>query len=78
MPKPPKTPRQKRKPPRNPNRLSRVALLQDCVTFAGAFDLPESAALTLFEFFSNIVVRRGTAPAAPGSLLPMQVPQAEG
>ena len=38
----------------------------------------ESAQVALFEFFSNIVVRRGTAPAAPGSLLPMQVPQAEG
>lgn len=38
----------------------------------------EAAQVALFEFFSNVVVRRGTAPAAPGSLLPMQVPQAEG
>lgn len=29
----------------------------------------------LFEFFSNLVVRRGTTPAAPGSLLAMKVPQ---
>lgn len=35
------------------------------------------AQVTLFEFFSNLVVRRGTAPAAPGSLLPMKVPQQE-
>ncbi|MCC2592824.1 DUF3710 domain-containing protein [Tessaracoccus sp. OS52] len=37
----------------------------------------EEAQLTLFEFFSNLVVRRGTKPAAPGSLLPMSVPTAE-
>lgn len=36
------------------------------------------AQVALFEFFSNIVVRRGTSPAAPGSLLPMRVPEAEG
>lgn len=35
------------------------------------------AQVALFEFFSNIVVRRGTAPAAPGSLLTMRVPQAQ-
>lgn len=33
------------------------------------------ASLTLFEFFANIVVRRGTAPVAPGALIPMTVPQ---
>lgn len=37
----------------------------------------EEAQLTLFEFFSNLVVRRGTSPAAPGSLLPMTVPTGE-
>lgn len=41
---------------------------------------PDSAdaQIALFEFFSNLVVRRGSAPAAPGSLLPMRVPEAEG
>lgn len=34
----------------------------------------EDAELALFEFFSNLVIRRGTAPAAPGSLLHMTVP----
>lgn len=38
----------------------------------------EEAQIALNEFFSNIVVRRGTAPAAPGSLLNMTMPQAEG
>lgn len=33
------------------------------------------AQLTIFEFFSNLVVRRGTQPAVPGSILPMTVPQ---
>lgn len=37
----------------------------------------EDAQLTLFEFFSNLVVRRGTSPAAPGSLLAMTVPTGE-
>ena len=37
----------------------------------------EDAQVALFEFFSNLVVRRGTTPAAPGSLLPMRVPQQE-
>lgn len=37
----------------------------------------EEAQVALFEFFSNIVVRRGSAPAAPGSLLPMKVPETE-
>lgn len=36
------------------------------------------AQLHLFEFFSNLVVRRGSTPAAPGSLLPMRVPEAKG
>lgn len=35
------------------------------------------AQVTLFEFFSNLVVRRGTNPAAPGSLLAMTVPTGE-
>ena len=35
----------------------------------------EDAQVALEEFFSNLVVRRGTEPAAPGSLLPMTVPQ---
>ncbi|NHB83677.1 DUF3710 domain-containing protein [Tessaracoccus sp. HDW20] len=41
---------------------------------------PENAdaQVALFEFFSNLIVRRGSQPAAPGSLLPMKVPQAEG
>lgn len=34
----------------------------------------EEAELALFEFFSNLVVRRGAAPAGPGSLLHMTVP----
>lgn len=33
------------------------------------------AQVALEEFFSNLVVRRGTAPAAPGSLLAMTVPE---
>ena len=37
----------------------------------------QDAQVALTEFFSNIVVRRGTSPAAPGSLLPMRVPQQE-
>lgn len=35
----------------------------------------EEAQVALEEFFSNLVVRRGTDPAAPGSLLHMTVPQ---
>lgn len=35
----------------------------------------EEIQVALQEFFSNLVVRRGTDPAAPGSLLPMKVPQ---
>lgn len=35
----------------------------------------EDAQVALFEFFSNLVVRRGTAPSAPGSLLTMTVPE---
>lgn len=35
----------------------------------------EAAQIALTEFFSNLVVRRGTEPAAPGSLLHMTVPQ---
>lgn len=34
----------------------------------------QAVQLTLFEFFSNLVVRRGTDPAVPGSVLPMTVP----
>lgn len=34
----------------------------------------EDADLKLFEFFANLVVRRGSEPAAPGSLLKMSVP----
>lgn len=37
----------------------------------------EAAQLTLFEFFSNLVVRRGIDPAVPGSVLPMTVPVLE-
>lgn len=37
----------------------------------------EDAELTLFEFFSNAVVRRGEEAAAPGSLLRMSVPNSE-
>lgn len=37
----------------------------------------EDAQLSLFELFSNLVVRRGTEPAAPGSLLAMTVPTLE-
>ncbi|MDO5676685.1 MAG: DUF3710 domain-containing protein [Propionibacteriaceae bacterium] len=35
----------------------------------------DEAQVALEEFFGNLVVRRGTLPAAPGSLLPMTVPQ---
>lgn len=35
----------------------------------------EAASVTLFEFFSNLVVRRGTKPVAPGNLLYMSVPE---
>lgn len=35
----------------------------------------EEAQIALQEFFSNLVVRRGSDPAAPGSLLPMTAPQ---
>lgn len=38
----------------------------------------EEAQVALFEFFSNLIVRRGTQPAAPGSLLPMKVPETKG
>lgn len=34
----------------------------------------EDAQVALYEFFSNLVVRRGTQPAAPGSILHMTVP----
>ena len=37
----------------------------------------KEAQLALFEFFSNLVVRRGASPAVPGSALPMRVPEAE-
>ncbi len=37
----------------------------------------DAAQLTLFEFFSNLVVRRGVDPAVPGSALPMTVPVLE-
>lgn len=37
----------------------------------------EDLALKLREFFANLVVRRGGGPAAPGSLLPMSVPNLE-
>ncbi len=33
------------------------------------------ASVALLEFFANLVVRRGTTPVAPGSLIPMTVPQ---
>ncbi|MFT3886663.1 MAG: DUF3710 domain-containing protein [Arachnia sp.] len=36
----------------------------------------EEAQVALFEFFSNLVVRRGSAPAVPGSPLAMRVPEA--
>lgn len=35
----------------------------------------EDAVITLFEFFSNLVVRRGPEPAAPGTVLPLTIPQ---
>ena len=37
----------------------------------------EEANLALFEFFSNLVVRRGTKAAAPGTALPMKMPEQE-
>lgn len=37
----------------------------------------QDAQVALFEFFSNLVVRRGSSPAVPGSLLPMRVPEAD-
>ena len=38
----------------------------------------EEAQVALFEFFSNVVVRRDSSPHAPGSLLAMKVPEAQG
>ncbi len=38
----------------------------------------EDAQLALYEFFANLVVRRGTEPAAPGSLLKMTIPPIPG
>lgn len=35
------------------------------------------ASLTLYEFFANLVVRRGHAPVAPGALIPMMMPVQE-
>lgn len=35
----------------------------------------EEAEISLLEFFANLVVRRGTEPAAPGSLLTMRLPE---
>ncbi|QNP56868.1 DUF3710 domain-containing protein [Tessaracoccus defluvii] len=37
----------------------------------------EDAQVALFEFFSNLVVRRGTQPAAPGSALALRMPEQE-
>lgn len=37
----------------------------------------EAAQLSLFEFFSNLVVNRGSEPAAPGTLLHLNLPQAQ-
>ena len=37
----------------------------------------EEADATMWEFFSNLVVRRGVQPAVPGSVLTMDVPQLE-
>lgn len=37
----------------------------------------EEADATMWEFFSNLVVRRGLQPAVPGSVLTMDVPQLE-
>ena len=37
----------------------------------------EDASIALLECFGNLVVRRGTAPAAPGSLIPLTIPDLE-
>lgn len=38
----------------------------------------EDAQLALFEFFSNLVVRRDSAPAAPGKVIYLEVPKSKG
>ena len=35
----------------------------------------QDADLAMWEFFTNLVVRRGPEPAAPGSVLHMEIPQ---
>ena len=53
-------------------------LLRGIVLGRAAFEVENKAAqVAIFEFFSNLVVRRGTAPAVPGSALPMRVPEAK-
>ena len=37
----------------------------------------EDASIALLECFGNLVVRRGTSPAAPGSLIPLTIPDLE-
>ncbi|SDL74723.1 DUF3710 domain-containing protein [Tessaracoccus oleiagri] len=37
----------------------------------------EDATITLTEFFANLVVRRGTAPVAPGAVIPFTIPEPE-
>ena len=37
----------------------------------------EDASIALLECFGNLVVRRGTPPAAPGSLIPLTIPDLE-
>ncbi len=37
----------------------------------------EDASIALLECFGNLVVRRGTTPAAPGSLIPLTIPDLE-
>ncbi len=37
----------------------------------------EDVSIALLECFGNLVVRRGTSPAAPGSLIPLTIPDLE-
>ena len=37
----------------------------------------EDVSIALLECFGNLVVRRGTSPAAPGSLIPLTIPELE-
>ena len=55
-----------------PRWLLRGVLMGEAATEEG-FDSP--VAELLFEFFCNVVVRRGNEPMVPGDLIPMSLPE---